>query len=174
MHTVKKRGLFVLSLASLAVLAGCATAPGSCDPRDRDAGFLTKINCDASGGYRQTIDQREQNIAKSLEENAQFQAVLEAIEQQRMSLQRDLAQRQRTQSEVVASTQNLLNQLKAKNSSNAAIQNQVRAAQRDLDALKATPPAPAANAQEIAQKQAQLQDLQQRTLRLQQSLGYGQ
>lgn len=170
------RTLHTLALIATVALAGCATTPQQCNPHDRQASLLTKMSCDSSGAYREVVVQREQDVVLAQQENAQFQALFESIEKQRLSLRQDLAQQQQAHAQMVTTTQNLLNQLASKQGNNAKLKSQLSAAQRDLNALKAAPPTPqsASNPQEVAAKQAQLQSLQQTALRLQESLGYGQ
>ncbi|WP_252317453.1 MULTISPECIES: hypothetical protein [Symbiopectobacterium] len=55
-------------LASM-LLAGCATTPQDCDLHAQDPSFITKLNCATSGGYRQKIDQQEQQVLRSQKEN---------------------------------------------------------------------------------------------------------
>lgn len=171
-----KRTLHITALLATIGLAGCATTAQQCNPHDRQASLITKLSCDSSGSYRQVLDQREQDVVTAQQENAQFQALFEAIEQQRLALRQDLTKQQQAHAKMVNTTQHLLDQLGSKQGNNTKLQNQLRAAQRDLNALKAAPPTPASvsNPQEVAAKQAQLQSLQQTALRLQDSLGYGQ
>lgn len=170
------RALHIAALIAAVGLAGCATTAQQCNPHDREASLITKLSCDSSGGYRQVIDQREQDVVLAQQENAQFQALFESIEQQRLSLRQDLTQQQQAHAKMVTTTQNLLNQLASKQGNDAKLKSQLSAAQRDLNVLKAAPPttSSASNPQDLADKQAQLQSLQQTALRLQKSLGYGQ
>jgi len=55
-------------LASL-LLAGCATSPQDCDLHAQDPSFLTKLSCTTSGGYRQKVDQQEQQVLQSQRDN---------------------------------------------------------------------------------------------------------
>jgi len=58
---------FVL-LASI-VLTGCATSPQDCDLHAQDPSFITKLSCATSGGYRQQVDQQEQQVRLSQYKN---------------------------------------------------------------------------------------------------------
>ena len=64
------RILRAVPVLTLVVLAGCATA-ADCDPSNRNAGFLTKMNCDAGGGYGKHVAQREDEVRAAQVENAQ-------------------------------------------------------------------------------------------------------
>lgn len=55
-------------LASI-VLTGCATSPQDCDLHAQDPSFITKLNCATSGGYRQQVDQKEQQVRLSQYKN---------------------------------------------------------------------------------------------------------
>ena len=55
-------------LASI-VLTGCATSPQDCDLHAQDPSFITKLSCASSGGYRQQVDQKEQQVRLSQYEN---------------------------------------------------------------------------------------------------------
>lgn len=51
------------------LLAGCATSPQDCDLHTQDPSFITKLNCAASGGYRQKIDAQEQQVRQGQRDN---------------------------------------------------------------------------------------------------------
>lgn len=55
-------------LASL-LLAGCATSPEDCDLHAQDPGFITKLSCVTSGGYRQKVDDQERQVRQSQRDN---------------------------------------------------------------------------------------------------------
>lgn len=65
----------LIASASLSLLAGCATQPGSCDSNNSEASLITKVNCDHSGGYSDQIKQREQALVDARNENAAFRDV---------------------------------------------------------------------------------------------------
>jgi len=55
-------------LASM-LLAGCATSPQDCDVHAQDPSFITKLSCATSGGYRQNVDNQEQQVLQSQRDN---------------------------------------------------------------------------------------------------------
>lgn len=57
-----------LLLATI-VLTGCTTSPQDCDLHAQDPSFITKLSCATSGGYRQQVDQKEQQVRLSQYEN---------------------------------------------------------------------------------------------------------
>ena len=57
-----------LILASLA-LTGCTASPQDCDLHAQDPSFITKLSCATSGGYRQQVNQKEQQVRLSQYEN---------------------------------------------------------------------------------------------------------
>lgn len=56
-------------LLTAIVLTGCATSPQDCDLHTQDPSFITKLSCATSGGYRQQVDQKEQQVRLSQYKN---------------------------------------------------------------------------------------------------------
>ena len=53
------------ALLAALVLTGCTTSPQDCDLHAQDPSFITKLSCATSGGYRQQVDQKEQQVLLS-------------------------------------------------------------------------------------------------------------
>lgn len=158
-------------MAALAVLAGCATTQGQCSASDRDASFIAKLSCDASGGYRAEVVQNEQRLLTAREENQLFHEVYKDIQARQLATRATLSQQKKEQAALDASLGRLLAQLKARHASDAK-------AQQELDALDAerikaqSQPTNGASAQAVAAKRDELKAVQAKVSRLQQSLGY--
>ncbi|MGL5288224.1 MAG: hypothetical protein ACRC9N_01790, partial [Aeromonas sp.] len=98
-------------LSSLLALGGCATTPADCDPTDRTASLLTKMSCDYSGAYRQTITNQEQQVQQDQELNALSHQILTDMESRQQRSSTTLAQEQQDQQELKASVSKLVAQL---------------------------------------------------------------
>ncbi|WP_454691463.1 hypothetical protein [Achromobacter aloeverae] len=155
-------------------LAGCgAMPPGACDPNDADVSLIHKMQCDGSGGYRQTIDDKEAHLTAAREENAMFRASLDALEAQRASFGASLAAQQKARDDVVATTRRLLDQVRQKSGANAKVKLQLQLAEKDLAALQAQPIKDGASSAEIAARQRKVQELDQMVKRLRASVLQG-
>lgn len=161
----------LLACLGAAVLSGCATAPGQCDPRNRDASMLTKMNCDYTGGYDAEVKQKEKGLTDARAENAMFHQVYSNIQAQQASVHQDLATQQRQQAALDASLGQLLGQLKARHADQGQVQKKISALEQQLKANQATPVAKDDPAQ-LAAKQDELKALQKKVTQLQFSLGY--
>ena len=163
------RSLMILALA--AGLAGCATTPEQCDPSNRDASFLTKMSCDASGSYRAGIDQKEQALVSAQEENQMFRQVYADIAQRQAASQQKLSEQKKKQAALNASLGQLLKQLQAKHADNAKVQKELQDLQQALKKSQQSA-TNGGNAAAIAAKQQELATLQNKVALLQKSLGY--
>jgi chromosome segregation ATPase len=76
------------------LLAGCATTPQDCDLNAQDPGFLTKLNCATSGGYRQKIDAQEQQILQSQRDNNIAKQNLEITQKREQTTNQQLSDEQ--------------------------------------------------------------------------------
>lgn len=161
----------LLACLTAAALNGCATAPGQCDPRDRDASMLTKMNCDYTGGYDAEVKQKEQGLTDARAENAMFHQVYSNIQAQQASVHQDLATQQRQQDALNASMSQLLAQLKARHADQGQVQKKITALEQQLKAGQAKPVVNDDPVQ-LAARQEQLKALQKKVTQLQFSLGY--
>ena len=87
------RILRAVPVLTLVVLA--APPAADCDPSNRNAGFLTKMNCDAGGGYGKHVAQREDEVRAAQVENAQARQVLADLEAQREAIGKSVAEKPR-------------------------------------------------------------------------------
>jgi chromosome segregation ATPase len=161
----------LLACLSAAALSGCATAPGQCDPRDRDASMLTKMNCDYTGGYDAEVKQKEKGLTDARDENALFHKVYDDIQAQQTAVHQDLATQQRQQAALNASMGQLLGQLKARHADQGQVQKKIAALEQQLKTSQAKPVVKDDPVQ-LAAKQDELKALQKKVTQLQFSLGY--
>lgn len=155
-------------------LAGCATMPaGGCDPSNPNVSLVHKIQCESSGGYRQAIDQREQRVIASEEENAMFRESLAALQAQRAAFGKSVQEQQKARERVVASTRRLLDQINAKGVDDQRLKVQLSLAEKDLAAMQAQPISPNASSADIAERQRKVQELEQMVKRLRDSVLQG-
>ncbi|MDX3983622.1 hypothetical protein YH64_008005 [Achromobacter sp. LC458] len=162
------RLLFPLMLMGL---AGCAALPpGACDPNDRDVSIIQKMQCDGSGGYRKTVDDKEARLTSAQAENAMFRDSLSALEAQRASIGQSVKEQERARDNVVATTRKLLDRVRQQSGSNARLNVQLQLAEKDLAALQAQPIAHDDSSQEIAARQRKVQELEQMVKRVRTSV----
>ena len=110
------RILRAVPVLTLVVLAGCATTAADCDPSNRNAGFLTKMNCDAGGGYGKHVAQREDEVRAAQVENAQARQVLADLEAQREAIGKSVAEKTKARDALSASVKKLLDQARPSHS----------------------------------------------------------
>ncbi len=165
---MKPRYLLVLMLAAL---GGCGSLPpGACDPNAADVSIFRKRQCDASGGYRDSVDRKEARLSAAQEENALFRESLAALEAQQASYKLPLQAQQQARDQVVSSTRRLLDQVKQKGSTDKKLQAQLKLAEKDLAELQAQPITASAGNAEIAARQRKAQELEQMVKRLRASV----
>lgn len=153
----------------LALLAGCATTPEACDPYDRQASLLTKLSCDAGGGYRAHIDAGEQQVELDREENALFREIHRQIAEQQRATRNELRVTHQEHHELERNVQALVARLQQRSQEHLGLQHQLN----DLERQLADTPAPSASdTGALTEREARLEALQQQVDRLQQSLGY--
>ena len=145
---------------SLVLLSGCATTAADCDPNNQNAGFITKINCDAGGGYSQHVAQREDEVRAAQAENAQARQVLADLEAQRAAVGKSLAEKTKARDALSASVKKLLEQAKAKSQNNAELKPQLAQSQKTLNAPINVNASDAALQAQIKAKQAEVYKLQ--------------
>ncbi|MGL5036427.1 MAG: hypothetical protein ACRC6F_01565 [Aeromonas sp.] len=156
-------------LSSLLALGGCATTSADCDPTDRSASLLTKMSCDYSGAYRQTITNQEQQVQQDQELNALSHQILTDMESRQQRSSTTLAQEQQDQQELKTSVSKLVAQLQLKGSKQAGMQQQIRAL---ANAEKKFTPRSNDTAAQVAAKQKQAKILEAKVKELNKSLGY--
>ena len=156
-------------LAALS-LSGCALPPGSCDPTDSDVSIIHKLQCDVSGGYRQTVDDKEANLVAAKKENELFRESLEALEQQRAALDKSVQEQRKARDAVVSSTRKLLDQLREKGNLSDRMKVQLSLAEKNLAELQKQPPKANASSAEIESRERKVQELEQMVKRLRSSV----
>ncbi|MFM7009208.1 MAG: hypothetical protein ACKO0Z_07760, partial [Betaproteobacteria bacterium] len=69
-----------LGFVTTVLVAGCAVDKAGCDPRAlRDAGLLTKMNCDFSGSYDARAKDKEAQLAEAQKTNEALREALAAL-----------------------------------------------------------------------------------------------
>ncbi len=84
------RGAIAATL--VAWLAGCATTPGQCDPKEVD--FFKNTGCLASGSYAQRQRTLQSTLASEQSQNAAFRAVLSELQAEQTQVKGQLRARQ--------------------------------------------------------------------------------
>ena len=82
-----------LLLAAI-VLTGCTTSPQDCDLHAQDPSFITKLSCATSGGYRQQVDQKEQQVRLSQYQNESAKQQQDYTQNRQQTLNQKLADEQ--------------------------------------------------------------------------------
>lgn len=162
---MKKLPILLFSI----LLAGCATTAQQCDPSNKNMGFIGKIQCDAGGGYADSVRKNEQALIDARLENQHFQDIYLQIAAQQRDTRASLQVQKERNNKLNQSLSSLLNQVKAKHGNKAGIQQQMVEVEKKLNSSQN---APTSSAADVAVKQAELQQLQRQLQRLQLSLGY--
>lgn len=161
--------LTIAAISGLALLTGCATSYEACDPYNRDASLITKLSCDASGGYRAHIDAGEQQVELDRQENALFRKIHRQISEQQRATRNELRVTNQEQYELERDIEELVARLGRRSQEHQGLQHQLD----DLERQMSAEPAPSASDEEtLSERHARLEALQQQVDRLQQSLGY--
>ena len=153
------RILRAVPVLTLVVLAGCATTAADCDPSNRNAGFLTKMNCDAGGGYGH-VAQREDEVRAAQVENAQARQVLADLEAQREAIGKSVAEKTKARDALSASVKKLLDQARAKSQHSAELKRQLAQSEKALKTPVNVNASDAALEAQIKAKQAEVYKLQ--------------
>ena len=82
------------ALLAALVLTGCTTAPQDCDLHAQDPSFITKLSCATSGGYRQQVDQKEQQVRLSQYQNESARQQQDYTQNRQQTLNQKLADEQ--------------------------------------------------------------------------------
>ena len=82
-----------LLLATI-VLTGCTTSSQDCDLHAQDPSFITKLSCATSGGYRQQVDQKEQQVRLSQYQNESAKQQQDYTQNRQQTLNQKLADEQ--------------------------------------------------------------------------------
>ncbi|HGY1812374.1 hypothetical protein VC180_09935 [Citrobacter braakii] len=101
-----------LLLAAI-VLTGCTTSPQDCDLHAQDPSFITKLSCATSGGYRQQVDQKEQQVRLSQYENESAKQQQAYTQNRQQNVNQKLADEQARLNTVRSDLSQTLAQLKS-------------------------------------------------------------
>ena len=82
------------ALLAALVLTGCTTSPKDCDLHAQDPSFITKLSCATSGGYRQQVDQKEQQVRLSQYQNESARQQQDYTQNRQQTLNQKLADEQ--------------------------------------------------------------------------------
>ncbi|MGV3820486.1 hypothetical protein [Citrobacter portucalensis] len=82
------------ALLAALVLTGCTTSPQDCDLHTQDPSFITKLSCATSGGYRQQVDQKEQQVRLSQYQNESARQQQDYTQNRQQTLNQKLADEQ--------------------------------------------------------------------------------
>jgi hypothetical protein len=139
----------VLGLTTL--LAACTMDKAGCDPKAmRDAGLLTKMNCDFSGSYDARAQDKEAQLAAERQNNVLLRQAVADMEKKNSLVSADVAKRRADVTNITRSVGAYLRSVQASNPSNQALTEQIKVARARLDALQKTPvTSGTTNAQEL-------------------------
>lgn len=158
----------ILAASGLAILGGCATTPEACDP-SQEASLITKLSCDAGGGYRARLDAGEDQVQLDQEENALFRDIQQQIMEQQRATRNELRVTNQQQYELERTIEQLLVRLQSRTQDQLGLQHQLNEVEQQMQV--GTSPQNA-DGETFAERQARLNALQEQVNRLQQSLGY--
>ncbi|MBH1950289.1 hypothetical protein I7649_23480 [Klebsiella pneumoniae] len=82
------------ALLAALVLTGCTTSPQDCDLHAQDPSFITKLSCATSGGYRQSEEQKEQQVRLSQYQNESARQQQDYTQNRQQTLNQKLADEQ--------------------------------------------------------------------------------
>ena len=82
------------ALLAALVLTGCTTSPQDCDLHAQDPSFITKLSCATSGGYRQQVDQKEQQVRLSQYQHESAKQQQDYTQNRQQTLNQKLADEQ--------------------------------------------------------------------------------
>ncbi|WP_333849802.1 hypothetical protein [Leclercia sp.] len=100
-------------LLSVIVLTGCATSPQDCDLHTQDPSFITKLSCATSGGYRQQVDQKEQQVRLSQYKNESAKQQQAYAQNREQNVNQQVADEQARLNAVRSDLSQTLTQLKS-------------------------------------------------------------
>lgn len=158
----------ILAASGLAILGGCATTPEACNP-SQEASLITKLSCDAGGGYRARLDAGEDQVQLDQKENALFRDIQQQIMEQQRATRNELRVTNQQQYELERTIEQLLVRLQSRTQDQLGLQHQLNEVEQQMQV--GTSPQNTDD-ETFAERQARLNALQEQVNRLQQSLGY--
>jgi hypothetical protein len=108
------------------LLAGCATTPQDCDLHAQDPSFITKLNCATSGGYRQKVDEKEQQVLQNQRENKLAKQDLANTQSRELASSQQLENEQAKLTAVRSDLAQTLNRLQSSKVQNKQRQQEIR------------------------------------------------
>ncbi|MEI9533538.1 hypothetical protein [Moellerella wisconsensis] len=160
---MKLLSIFILS--SVLLLAGCVTNPADCDPTTGDVSLLTKFNCNYSGTYDSRIEQKQAIFDNEKALNSEFKAIYAAIEHEKAQSNASVKSKQKSQTSLNNSVNNLLGQIKQKTKGRADIQKQISNIENKMQETQNNP------SKSVMEKQLELESLRGQVFDLQSDLG---
>lgn len=154
-----------LVTVALLTLGGCAVNPADCDPTNRDASIIAKTRCTTSGAYQVRVDEKQKILLDEQRMNVLFRDVYNAVEKEKGEVRSELQNKRSDYSALKRSLNALLGELKTKAKGNQQIEGEIAALEKDLANIQ-TQDSPV-----VVQKQAQLDELRNRVVELEQGLG---
>lgn len=148
---MKKLHKVMTLLGLTTLLAACTMDKAGCDPKAmRDAGLLTKMNCDFSGSYDARAQDKEAQLAAERQNNVLLRQAVADMEKKNTLVTSDVAKRRADVTNITRSVGAYLRSVQSSQPSNQALTAQISAARARLDALQKTPVTTGANnAQEL-------------------------
>ncbi len=149
-------------LSVVGLLAACTMDKAGCDPRAmRDAGLLTKMNCDFSGSYDARAKDQETKLAEERQTNALLRSALTSMEKQNNMMKASVAQRRADVTAISRSTGAYLRQLQKTNAGNKVLNDKIQVAMAQLVSLENTSPTdPKALEAKINVLKAEIEEMQ--------------
>lgn len=122
-------------LLPAALLNGCATTPGECDPSRAD--FFNNTSCLASGAYAQRQRDLESTLAAERSRNQAFKTLLADLQTEQASVRSDLRARQAAYRRADANWRQIKRSLSAETSASPALATRVRQIDEDFARVEA-------------------------------------
>ena len=118
------------ALLAALVLTGCTTSPQDCDLHAQDPSFITKLSCATSGGYRQQVDQKEQQVRLSQYQNESARQQQDYTQNRQQTLNQKLADEQARLNAVRSDLSQTLAKLKSSKIQSRERQQEIAKAQK--------------------------------------------
>ncbi|MTH46260.1 hypothetical protein [Intestinirhabdus alba] len=115
-----------LLLTAALLLTGCATSPQECDLHAQDPGFLTRLSCVTSGGYRHNVDMQEQQVRQSQRDNHYARQTLADTQNQQAASSQRLADEQASLTALRADLAQTLKRLQSGKVKNQQARQQIK------------------------------------------------
>jgi hypothetical protein len=123
-------------LAMTALLGGCATTPGECDPTARD--FFKNTSCLASGSYAQRERDMQVTLAQERSRNESFRALLDELRAEEAQVKGQVKARQAESARLDRAWGKLKQDLRAASAGGGggALDSRIAGIDRDVQDLK--------------------------------------